>query len=198
MDKIAKTGKDKKWATVLYLICREFQSKTVFELGSCAGISAIYLSSPKSVENLITVEGSEKLAEIAERSLEPYDFSHVVNKHFDDSIDSELPNIDSKIDFAFIDGHHEKNATIHYFNKLLPYLDKGGVVVFDDISWSQDMRNAWKEIKKKDEFSHTIDLGKIGVCIIKASDADSKNNPKEWDLRSIVGHSGIGSPHGWK
>ena len=198
MEKIAKTGKDKRWGTVLYLIARDFQSNTIFELGSCAGISAIYMSSSQSIEKLITVEGSKALAEIAKESLKAHKCARVVNSLFDEAIDSELPSLGQEVDLAYIDGHHEKVATIHYFNRLLPFLKSGAVVVFDDISWSHDMREAWDIISKRPEFSHAIDLGAIGVCILKTVSADRQSEPKSWDLQPILGKFGIGDPHGWK
>ncbi|MBW6457917.1 MAG: class I SAM-dependent methyltransferase [FCB group bacterium] len=198
MKRIAATGKDKRWGIVLYLIARDFQSNTIFELGACAGISAMYLASAPSVEKLITVEGSEALSEIAKESLKEYKCARVVNGLFDDAIDSELPTLGSQVDFAYIDGHHEKVATIHYFNRILPFLKSGAVVVFDDISWSYDMREAWEILAKRPEFSHTLDLGAIGVCILKTVSDDKQTEAKYWDLQPILGKAKIGNPHGWK
>jgi len=194
MEKIASTGKNRRWGSVLYLLARSFRSTTVFELGSCAGISASYLSSAPSVNKLITVEGSKNLARIAEDSLARFaSKSRVVNSLFDDAIDNELPMLEGKIDYAYIDGHHEKIATIHYFNKLLPYLTENGLVVFDDISWSYDMREAWDILRKREEFSHAIDLGVIGVCILK-DNIRKKGAPENWNLQPIVGRRRIHTP----
>jgi predicted O-methyltransferase YrrM len=198
MKRVAATGKNAKWGIVLYLIARDFQSNIIFELGACAGISAMYLSSAQTVEELITVEGSEALAAIAKESLKTYKCARVVNSLFDEAIDSELSNIGDRVDFAYIDGHHEKVATIHYFNRLLPFLKGGAVVVFDDISWSFDMREAWEILSKRPEFSHAIDLGAIGVCILKTVAEDKQSGVKYWNLQPILGITEIGDPHGWK
>ena len=198
MERIAATGKDKRWGIVLHLLARDFQSNTIFELGACAGISAMYLSSAQTVDKLITVEGSDALAEIAKESLKAHKCARVVNSLFDEAIDSELPLLGPQVDFAYIDGHHEKVATIHYFNRLLPFMKSGAVVVFDDISWSYDMREAWEVLAKRPEFSHSIDLGSIGVCIVKAAVEDKQSEAKYWDLQPILGKTKIGDPHGWK
>ena len=197
MKQVAATGKSKKWGVVLYLIARDFESNTVFELGACAGISAMYLSSAQSVEKLITVEGSEPLAEIAKESLKKCKYARVVNSLFDEAIDLELSAGD-KVDLAYIDGHHEKVATIHYLNRLFPFLKGGAVVLFDDVSWSSDMREAWEVVSKNPKFSHAIDFGTIGVCILKTALEDSESNTKYWNLQPILGETKIGDPHGWK
>ena len=99
------------------------------------------------------------------------------------------------IDFAFIDGHHEKLATIHYFNRLVPKLSPGALVVFDDISWSFDMRECWEYMVKQKGFSDALDFGDLGICIWNHSGFSST---KYWDLQELLGRQTIGDPHGWK
>jgi predicted O-methyltransferase YrrM len=197
MERVAKTGKNQTWGTALYLIAREFSSSVIVELGSCAGISAIYLSSAKNVVKLITVEGSQALAEIAKESLKKYKNAEVINALFDDAIDKEISELQKKIELVYIDGHHEKVATIHYFNRLIPFLDNGAVVVFDDISWSHDMRDAWSVLSKRSEFAHAMDLGAIGICIMKNNYDNFAVEPKYWDLQPVVGRHKTGDPRGW-
>jgi len=197
MEKIARTGKSEKWGTVLHLLVREFECKRGIELGTCAGISALYLSSVPSIERLITVEGSTELSEIARTSLKNRAQVMVVNSLFDEAIDKEIASASELFDFAFIDGHHEKVATIHYFNRLAPYLRKGALVIFDDVSWSQDMRDAWEVLSERTEFVHAVDLGAIGVCIVKPNDS-LRLPPEKWNMQPLIGEYTIGVPLGWK
>lgn len=70
------------------------------------------------------------------------------------------------IDFTSIDEYHDKNATIKYFEQIKPYLTNNAIVVFDDISWSEGMKEAWNMIKKDKIIQHIEDLNKIGICYI--------------------------------
>ena len=192
-DRVAHTGKDAKWCTFLLLCARESRARTVVELGACAGISAYYLASAPSVERLVTVEGSAALADIARETLRPVaDRADVHNGLFDDALDRLLPGL-GEVDFAYIDGHHESVATMHYFRRMKPRLAKGAWVLFDDISWSSDMRDGWNAIVAMPGFSHCVDYGTVGVCLWSGEDTVGR----VWDLRSISGHTAIGSPHGW-
>ena len=197
-ERIARLGKTQRWGTALYLIAKGFESSFGLELGTCAGISAIYLSSAPGVKKFMTVEGSEALAEIAQESLKSRGNVKVINSLFEEAIDSMLQAPDDKIDLVYIDGHHEKVATIHYFNKLVSLLEPRAVVIFHDISWSYDMREAWELLSKRTEFSQAMDLGMIGVCIIKTEAESSQAEPTYWNLQPIVGKRSIGDPHGWK
>ncbi|MDC0278440.1 class I SAM-dependent methyltransferase, partial [Akkermansiaceae bacterium] len=135
-------------------------------------------------------------SEIARESVRSQSNVNVVNRLFDDALDIEIAALGQTVDVAYIDGHHEKVATIHYFNRLLKSLTKGSVVLFDDISWSQDMRDGWDLLSKRIEFAHAIDLGAIGVCVMKTNEqADAI--PRYWDLQPLVGRHPIAKPHGW-
>ena len=48
--------------------------------------------------------------------------------------------------YAFIDVHHDDKATVACFKQILPYIADEAVIVFDDISWSDGMKRAWKKI----------------------------------------------------
>jgi predicted O-methyltransferase YrrM len=186
MERIASTGKNQKWGTVLYLIARGFKSSVAIELGTCAGISAIYLSSAPNIKMLITVEGSKELADLARETLKSRTNVKVINAMFDEAFDSQFSSLESKVDLAFIDGHHEKTATINYFDRLAPFLSSRAVVVFDDISWSDGMRDAWNVLSRRPEFAHCIDLGAMGVCVTKKELHSSKAEPRYWDMQPIL------------
>lgn len=194
MKRIARTGKNKKWGSVLYLLARESKAEVLLELGTCAGISGAYLASSPYCRELHTVEGSLELSKLARENLKKItNKAHVYNDLFDDALDKLLPSL-SLIDLAFIDGHHEKLATIHYWERIAPKMRPGGIIVFDDIAWSQDMRDGWLYLSKQKCFSHAIDMGSIGVCIYSE---ENTTHPQYWDVQSIVGRTRIGKPHGW-
>lgn len=198
MERIAKTGKDQKWGSVLYLLGKGFRSEYGLELGSCAGISALYLSSIPTMKRLVTVEGSEALSEIAKQSVSERSNVEVLNMRFEEAIANIHEKLPHPIDFAYIDGHHEKVATLHYFNKIIPHLKPGALVIFDDISWSHDMREAWDSLSQRKDFSHTIDLGEVGVCVMRDRTSSDDAPPRHWDLQPIIGRRPIGDPAGWK
>ena len=192
-ERVANTGKNAQWGIFLYLCAREAGARKGIELGSCAGLSAYYLSLTPSMERLITIEGSAALADVARETLRPLgEKTQVVNALFNAALDDMLPNM-KDIDLAYIDGHHEKVATLTYFERLKPVLAPGALVLFDDISWSQDMREGWDAICQMAGMSDCIDLGVVGVCIWNPK----ADKARVWDLRSMVGVSGVGKPHGW-
>jgi predicted O-methyltransferase YrrM len=154
------------WGVFLYLCTKHKKPETILELGGCVGISACYLSAGNSNGQLITVEGAPELASIAEvnvRQINPR--SRVVNAMFDDALDQWLPRLSGRLDLVHIDGQHERGSTLHYFERLKPHLHSGALVIFDDIHWSDDMRQVWREIATARGVSHSINVGRYGLCV---------------------------------
>jgi predicted O-methyltransferase YrrM len=48
--------------------------------------------------------------------------------------------------FAFVDGHHDGDATLEYYNKIKPHLTGNAILIFDHINWSRSMQSAWQAI----------------------------------------------------
>lgn len=86
------------------------------------------------------------------------------------NFDELLPQILSglpELDFLFIDGNHTREATLRYFHMALAKRHPGTVLIFDDIYWSEGMKDAWKTIKRHPEVRVTVDLFYIGLVFFK-------------------------------
>ena len=158
------------WAKVLFTLIREFQPQTSIELGTCLGISSAYQASAMLLNKkgkLITMEGSPELVKISQKHLDSLGISNVeiIEGRFQDNL-LEVLEKNKPIDYVFIDGHHDEKATIEYYNTFLPYLSDEAVLVFDDISWSKGMTNAWNAIIKDQQIKIAINFKVIGICII--------------------------------
>ncbi len=158
------------WAKVLFTLIREFQPQTSIELGTCLGISSAYQASAMLINKkgkLITMEGSPELIKISQKHLDSLGISNVeiIEGRFQDNL-LEVLEKNKPIDYVFIDGHHDEKATIEYYNTFLPYLSDEAVLVFDDISWSKGMTNAWNAIIKDQQIKIAINFKVIGICII--------------------------------
>ena len=130
-----------------FKLVAEFKPLKSIELGTCLGISGAYHASAQMLNesgSLTTLEGAQSLASLAEKNLPQLgsDNTRVVSGRFQDNSDKVLTE-NKPIDYVFIDGHHDEQATIAYFEKFMPYLSKNSMLVFDDISWSDGMRHAW-------------------------------------------------------
>jgi predicted O-methyltransferase YrrM len=72
-----------------------------------------------------------------------------------------------RVDYAYIDGNHSFQPTLHYFDTLMPKLHPNSVLVFDDINWSEEMKNAWAVIKNHKNVSVSIDIFALGIVFFR-------------------------------
>ena len=175
----------KVWGKLIFKIIREFKPTNCLELGTSLGISASYQILALKLNgcgDFTTIEGSQERAKIANKSLKDWNYKNfqVLNGRFSEI----LPNILDKnklIDFAFIDGHHDENATQEYFELLYPFLTNKSILIFDDINWSEGMKSAWQNISNDSKIHTSFDLYQWGICLINKE--EKVMNKNYFDLR---------------
>ena len=160
----ASSLKPKKYAMLLARIAKYYKLQTIIELGTSFGISTAYIASSNPMSKVYTLEGSENICNIAQNNFDKLDLQNIslIRGDFENTLPALLSKI-NKIDLVFIDGNHQKIPTINYFNWLLAKSTNESVFIFDDIHWSQEMEEAWKEIQQHPNVSLTVDLFFIGL-----------------------------------
>jgi predicted O-methyltransferase YrrM len=170
---IAKNAlKSPSLAQLIYRLAKDNDPKNIVELGTCLGITTAYLSKACPDADIITVEGCPETAKVAYNNFRQLDLENVELRV--GNFDQLLPEIiaeQAQLDFVYVDGNHRKDATINYFNWCLPKVHEGTVLIFDDIYWSEGMKEAWEEIKSNPQVTVTIDLFWIGLVFFKKGQA---------------------------
>ncbi len=173
VSQIAKNAlKSPRLAQLIYRLANDTNAKSVIELGTCLGITSAYLAKANPNAQMITIEGCPETAAVAKKNFQDLDLNaielHVGN------FDLILPDIIAKqptLDFVYVDGNHRKEATLNYFKWCLPKVTEGSLLIFDDIYWSDGMKEAWQEIKNHPDVTVTIDLFWIGLVYFKKGQA---------------------------
>jgi predicted O-methyltransferase YrrM len=163
----ALTSRTDRTALLLLRLVRELKPRTCMELGTSVGISACYQAAALKLNGagkLATLEGADSVASVAIRNFADLglDNIEVFRGRFQDTLSNVL-SVNSPVDYAFIDGHHDEAATVTYFNAFVPALADAAVVVFDDIDWSEGMKRAWDSVKRHRNVRASVDLGSIGI-----------------------------------
>lgn len=71
------------------------------------------------------------------------------------------------VDFIFIDGHHDEQATKDYVTMVLPFLASQAVAIFDDINWSEGMKRAWSSIAAGPRCAAHFPLHDLGIALLR-------------------------------
>jgi predicted O-methyltransferase YrrM len=182
------------WGTFLYFLASEAGSRSILELGSCAGISACYLASAPGCRKLVTIDGSQSMALLAEHHLTqmigPAIHSRVIKALFDDGLDEALREFTAGIDLAHIDGHHDREPTLRYFNRIVPHLNPGSLIVFDDICLYPEMWEAWQILRASAGVACAVNTGRYGVVLWDGSAREVLH----FDISRFTGRWTVGKP----
>ena len=181
ISKIAKTaGISAKRAELLFRITSYFQPTTILEIGTSLGLatSALALGNPKA--KITTLEGCPNtLATVNEnfqnsipklRDQIPNSNVEFVNTEFYSYLKNFHPETSgqtSNFQLIYYDGNHTQEATLDYFNLLLPTITNDSLWIFDDIHWSADMEAAWEKIKNHPKVTVTIDTFQWGLVFFR-------------------------------
>jgi predicted O-methyltransferase YrrM len=171
-DIAAHALKPPKMAQLLYRLAADMRPQNMIELGTCLGVTSIYLQKAVPEAKVYTLEGSPETAAIAQETFDKAGLNKIelVIGNFDDTLPGIINDLD-KLDFIFVDGNHQKDATLKYFSWCLPKVHDNTMLIFDDIYWSEGMKEAWAEIKAHPQVRVTIDLFWIGLVFFKSAQA---------------------------
>lgn len=132
---------------LLSIISKIKNPRKILEIGTYSGYSTLCLADGLRDDGQIhTIDKNEELL-------------HIQNKYFDKSIHQKkiiqhtgnalniIPNLNLKFDIVFIDADKENYS--EYLKMILPNMNKGAVLITDNILWHGKVVNLDKEIDYK-------------------------------------------------
>jgi predicted O-methyltransferase YrrM len=173
VSQIAKNAlKAPHLAKLIYRLAQNQQLENMIELGTCLGITSAYLAKAHPNAKVLTIEGCPETAAVASRNFTDLGLTNIELQvgNFNELLPNAITEAE-KLDFVYVDGNHTKEATLNYFNWCLPKIHENSLLIFDDIYWSEGMKEAWAEIKNHPDVMVTIDLFWIGLVYFKKGQA---------------------------
>lgn len=171
----------------LLSLCREYQPASAIELGTNVGVSSAYLATGMNRGVLQTLEASPYRLRVAQSIHKDLGLSRIRYRQglFKDTLESSLEGLDP-IDMAFIDGHHQFQPTLDYFEAIWRRSVEGCLFIFDDIRWSPGMKQAWKVLRADPRITVAVDLRRISVCVTTRSPTSKRPTlfSPRWVLKS--------------
>ncbi len=170
---IAKNaGISKKRQRLLVRIVRYLGSSEILEFGTSLGMATAALSLGNPSAQIQTVEGCSNTALKAKDAWRKFQLKNIQlhQKKFEEFLDTANTK---NYDLVFIDGNHNKDRTLFYFESLLEKVNNDSVFIFDDIYWSSEMTAAWQEIIAHPQVTVSIDTFQWGLVFFR------KEQPKQ-------------------
>jgi len=116
---------------VLSMISKIIQPKRILEIGTFTGFSALCLAEGLSSDGMLhTIDIRKEDADIAYQFFKRSDFYDKIKVHLGDA-KTIIPTLKENWDLIFIDA--DKTGYIDYYNLTLPYLNKDGIIIADNV-----------------------------------------------------------------
>jgi len=130
---------------ILAMISKLIQPKTILEIGTYTGYSALCLAEGLCKNGqLITIDKNEELEEFAANYFNKSSYKSQIKQMVGNALDV-IPTINKKFDLVFIDA--DKNNYSNYFKLVIDKMNSGGVILSDNVLWSGKVV---EEINSKD------------------------------------------------
>ena len=128
---------------VLSMISKLVNPKTILEIGTFTGYSALCLAEGLQKDGeLHTIDVKEELVDFQKKHFEKSTFAKAIHQHLGRALDI-IPELDMQFDLVFIDA--DKRNYINYFNAIIGKMLAGGIILSDNVLWSGKVLEAVDE-----------------------------------------------------
>jgi predicted O-methyltransferase YrrM len=149
------------------LIARE-KPESILELGTSLGIMSAYLASANASAHLHTIEANPDIMQHAQHMAGSMKLENI--SFHEGTFDAVLPELLQKINpiqFVLIDGDHKGSSLLRYYHLIKPSLSNDAIVMIDDIRWSADMYDGWKELLRDSDVTCSLDYFTFGLLFFR-------------------------------
>ncbi|GGB82317.1 O-methyltransferase [Flavobacterium suaedae] len=119
---------------VLSMLAKLINPKHILEIGTYTGYATLCLAEGmQSNGTLDTIDINEELVDFQRKYFDRSPWGPQIKQHLGSAIDI-IPALNKKYDLVFIDA--DKPNYIKYYEMIMPMMNKGGVILSDNVLWS--------------------------------------------------------------
>jgi predicted O-methyltransferase YrrM len=131
---------------VLSMLSKLIRPVNVLEIGTYTGYSALCLCEGMQQNGqLHTIDIKEELIDLQRKYFDKSTFGSQIFQHLGEAL-KIIPTLNLKFDLVFIDA--DKENYINYWNLIVPMMNKGGIILSDNVLWSGKVL---EEVQKNDK-----------------------------------------------
>tara|TARA_B100000674_G_scaffold431822_1_gene389243 strand:+ start:872 stop:1513 length:642 start_codon:yes stop_codon:yes gene_type:complete len=141
---------------ILSMISNMIKPKTIVEIGTYTGYSALCLAEGLSENGILhTIDINEEYTSYAHKYFQRSDYTDKITQHIGNAVDV-IPSISEKVQLVFIDADKENYS--NYYNLIFDKLEIDGYIIADNVLWSGKVVEDKMDIETKalDEYNKMI------------------------------------------
>jgi len=119
---------------VLSMLSKLIRPLNILEIGTFTGYSALCLCEGMQENGILhTIDIKEELVDFQRKHFDKSPWGNQIIQHLGEALDI-IPTLELKFDLIFIDA--DKENYINYFELIVPKMNKGGIILSDNVLWS--------------------------------------------------------------
>jgi caffeoyl-CoA O-methyltransferase len=119
---------------VLSMLSKLIRPINILEIGTYTGYSALCLCEGiQDNGQLHTIDIKEELIDFQRKHFDKSPWGSQIVQHLGEAVDI-IPSLNMQFDLVFIDA--DKENYINYFEMIVPKMNKGGIILSDNVLWS--------------------------------------------------------------
>jgi len=119
---------------ILAMLSKITQPKSILEIGTYTGYSALCLAEGLAKNGkLHTIDKNEELFDFQKKYFDASPYKNQIKQYLGNAIDI-IPQMEDRFDLVFIDA--DKLNYSNYFNLIIDKMNKGGIILTDNVLWS--------------------------------------------------------------
>lgn len=119
---------------VLSMLSKMISPKLIVEIGTFTGYATLCLAEGLDPKGTIhTIDINEELYDLQRKYFDQSPYSQQIVQHIGPALDI-IPQLSNGWDMVFIDA--DKKNYPNYFDAILPKMNKGGIILSDNVLWS--------------------------------------------------------------
>lgn len=136
---------------VLSMLSKLVRPATVLEIGTYTGYSALCLCEGLRENGVLhTIDVNEELVGFQRKYFDQSSWGKQIVQHLGPALEI-IPQLDATFDLVFIDA--DKENYINYFHAVVPKMNKGGIILSDNVLWSGKVLD---EVKPNDKSTKVL------------------------------------------
>ena len=135
----------------LSLLSKMVQPRTILEIGTYTGYATLCLAEGLRPEGVLhTIDIKEELTDLQREFFDRSGYGSQIVQHLGKAADI-IPSLNTTFDLVFIDADKQNYA--HYFDLVIEKMNRGGIILSDNVLWSGKVV---EEVKPNDKHTQAL------------------------------------------
>ena len=135
----------------LSLLSKMVQPRTILEIGTYTGYATLCLAEGLHPDGVLhTIDIKEELTDLQREFFDRSGYGNQIVQHLGKAADI-IPSLNTTFDLVFIDADKQNYA--HYFDLVIEKMNRGGIILSDNVLWSGKVV---EEVKHNDKHTQAL------------------------------------------